>query len=759
MTVIRTPALNTGLDDFLSRADEEREARGEAPLPPRAADAVLTLLALRGAERRTGVPEPTARLLGPVLHEDLPALLWAGPEETDAVPEVLVALADRARAAGRLNTKRHARLLAAIEDALPEFRRAMADPWNLTWPRWYASLLRADGADADDPAAVRAWLAAHEDTPHAERPALPAPLHRSDVAARTFTARAQLGETLLAAFARDVEEPSPAGPLLPGGPLGADRPDEALPAELERIAAALSDRWTADGLAAALAGPDGPHAGLAPGPESIPHFALADRLLGEHLDYYGDSRRPLPPPPAPPAPEEIGALLHAAPLPAALAAGSDDVPHELAERCFDGAAATVWTDGTPEELTELAADILAAVVEDIGSTSDSEYAQDAAHLLYALYERGGTADSVVRKAAENGDLPVDPELEDAPVEVPERGPDRPAHEPYEMPPRDLLPALLGVPDPGDEELAGIEEHARALADVVDRLAATGCVYRVDDAYGLTPLGSAVLRHVLSAGHVAVPDAEEVSEWEAAEVVAAVRSWPERTAADTLGRWTAGRGLTAWSALLDAAEAAGAGTGAGADDRAARDRGGDDRRGERDQDRDGDHGAAGVDTAAVFARFALAAVPAEALRAALARPVTGAHAHRLLVSRGEAGPADAERVPLGARAALTLETLAEYGRRDLRTHARAAGRSGGEPDRDTPPRALPAAFDAAAAAWPGGAPALVEALVRADSPASRGGTALRVLEGVAAHHPDPTVASLAAHAAGPLRQGRPLPKTP
>ncbi|GAA2488615.1 hypothetical protein [Streptomyces gobitricini] len=723
MTVLRTPAPNTGLADFLGWADKERDARGEAPFPARTADAVLTLLALRGADRRAGVPEPTARLLGPVLHEDLPALLCATPPEADAVPEILTALADRVRAAGRLNAKRHARLLAAIDEAVPEFRRAMADPRNLTWPRWYASLLRADGVDADDPEAVRAWLAAHEATPRADRPALPAPLHRSDVAARTFTVRVQLGEALLAAFARDVETPSPAGPLLPGPPLDADRPDEELSAELERIAAGLSDRWTAAGLSDALAEPDGPHAVLAPGPESIPHFALADRLLGEHLDYYGDSGRPLPPPPAPPAPDAIRALLHAAPLPAALAAGSGDVPPGIAERCFSGPAAVVWSEGTPEELTELAADILAAVVEDVGATSDSEYALDAAHLLYALYERGGTADSVVRKAAENGDLPVDPDLEDAPVPVPEPAPDG---RPYEMPPRDRLPALLGVPDASEEDLAGLEDHARALAEVVDRLAATGCVFRTGDAYGLTPLGGAVLRHVLTAGHVAAPDAEELSEWEAAEVVAAVGSWPERTAADALTRWTAGRGVTAWSELLGAAEAAG----------------------------QADFGA--VDTPALFARLALAAVPAEALRGALTHPATGAHAHRLLTARGEAAPQDADRVPRTALAVLTLEELDDHRHRDRRTYPEAAPTTGerqpGPTATPAAPRTLPDAFDAAARDWPGGAPALAEALARADRSTTR-----RVMEALAESHPDPAVAALASRTERALRRA-PRPAT-
>ncbi|MET9110595.1 hypothetical protein ABZX29_29000, partial [Streptomyces zhihengii] len=152
-----TPALNTGLDDFLDWAAREP---GGAP-PARPADAVLTLLALHGADRRAGVPEPTPRLVARILREDLPGLLGASPEEAAAVPAVLRSLADCVRQSGRLNAKRHARLLAAVDEAAPEFVEAVDDPARLTWHRWYAARLRADGTDAGDRAAVRAWLDTH----------------------------------------------------------------------------------------------------------------------------------------------------------------------------------------------------------------------------------------------------------------------------------------------------------------------------------------------------------------------------------------------------------------------------------------------------------------------------------------------------------------------------------------------------------------------------------------------------------------------
>ncbi|MFF3286076.1 hypothetical protein [Streptomyces sp. NPDC003023] len=697
--------LNTGCDDFLAWAARERAV----PLPVRATDAVLTMLALRGADRRAGVPEPTPALLRQVLHEDLPLLLFAAEDELDAVPDALAALADRVRAADRLNAKRHARLLAAVEEAVPEFRRAMADPANLTWHRWYASLLTADGVDADDAAAVRAWLDAHESMPHADRPALPEPLHRSDLADRTFSVRARLAEALVAAFARDTREASPAGPLLPAPPLAADRPDDALTGELDRVAAALTDRWSAVGLSEALSGP---HASLAPGPEAMPHTALADRMLDEHLDYYGDSSVPLPPPSSLPAPDEIRGLLSTAPLPAALAAGTfDDELREVAERCgLPGPATAVWTDGTPRELVELAADILAAQAERLPPADgpDDAYSFDAAHILYSLYERGCTPDSVVRKVCDAKDDGVPPELEDAPAPVPGSAPVA-----YELPSPRELSALLGMPGRTEADRAELEAPARGLAGVVDRLAETGCVFRTGDAYGLTPLGAAVMRFVITAGHVAAPDQDTVTGWDAATTIAAIRHWPTQLASAALAAWATRNGGTdqAWGELLGAVSAA----------------------------RSDDANAAR--TSEYFARLDLAAVPGTALHAALADPVTGATARRLLVARGESVPEDA--VPLTARATVLVEELDQRWIDDMLVHVKRRDTTGGTGvphPVDIPPTTLLPAFDTAAAGWPGGAAALADALADADP-----GTSLRILDTLHAHHPDRTVADAAGHA--------------
>ncbi|MFD7611362.1 hypothetical protein [Streptomyces sp. NPDC059828] len=693
MTRTRT-ALNTGLDDFLAWA---QQARGAA-LPGRPTDAVLALLALRGADRRTGVPEPTPELLRRVLLEDLPLLLHADDVELAAVPGILTALADRVRAANRLNAKRHARVLAAVDELVPEFARAMGEPLNLTWPRWYASLLRADGIDADEPGAVCDWLAELDAAPHEDRPALPAPLHRADVTTATFATRVRLTEALLEAFAHDVEGPSAAGPLLPASTaLSADRPEDALAAELEALAGALGDRWTAEGLTEALTGP---YEHLAPGPESLPHVMLADRLLDEHLDYYGASDVPLPPPDMLPPPEEIRDLLHAAPLPASLAASDEDL-HELAEQCgFPGQSDVVWHAGTPTELTELGADILAAVVERVAADSgpDDEYALDAAHILYTLYERGGTPDSVARRAAGHIDWWLAPELEDAPLTAPDTAPAT-----YTTPTPAELGELTGLPGLTESSRAELDAPARALAAIVDRLAGTGCVFRKGDVFGLTPLGAAVVRHALSVGHVAVPEAKAPSEWDAARLVAAVEPWPPHIAARTLADWTAARGGgdEVWSALLAAAPTA-----------VPR------------------HGIPGL-----LGRLDRAAIPVAPLEAALTDPVIGGHVRRVLLARGEEAPED--RVPPTALANAVLGDLLAASLKDMRVAIEVA-----QQDRapESPPRALLDAFDSAAADWPGGGAALIPVLAAADPHRAR-----PVLDGLRTRHPDSAVTDSAAHA--------------
>lgn len=722
VTTSLTP--NVGLDLFL------QEATGfDSPSASRIADAVLTLLALRGADRRTGLPEPTPELVRQVLHEDLPVLLCATEPELPVAPAVLGALAGLVRARGRLNTKRHARLLAAIDEAVPEFRRAMTDPGNLTWPRWYASLMRADGTPADDREAVLSWLAAHDRTPRADRPALPAEVERADVTGRTVGMQIVLTETLMRAFALDLEHPGPAGPLLPGLPLEAadEDPEEGLPGEMRRIAGTLMDRWTAAGLSDAFSGP---YAHLAPGPEDSPHLVLADALLHQHLSYYGHSGLPVPPPPALPAPQEMRGLLQGAPLPALLLAavdGPDVVDEEvrhLAVACGllqqdgmltrPGPAAGIWTDGTPQDLTELAADILATAVGRLAEDPemDREYADDATHLLYVLYERGCTAESVARKAAEYIDWLLDPAVENRPVPVPDSAPAE-----YATPTPRELSELLGLPSVGDEDRMELDAPARALAAVVDRLAATGAIFRTGEAFGLTLLGAAAVRYALKAGSVAAPDRDTVTGWDTATLVEAARPWSQDAAARALTDWLTARENTAeaWDELLGILAAAKPGT--------------------------EDAGP----TRALFTYLDTDAAPAEPLRRLLADPALGAYALQALRARGDQANdrandrAEEHQVPLSARATLVLDDLYARHRDDWRAESVAGRRA---------PSSLVSTFDAAAATWPGGPQALIAAL--ADADVSR---AHRVLHHLGDRHLDPRTAAAARRAAvagDPLR---------
>ncbi|MEU9294961.1 hypothetical protein [Streptomyces sp. NPDC048266] len=576
-----TVLTNTGLDSFLDGAPERRD-----PVFVRAAEAVLGLLALRGADRGSGVPEPTPALVRQLLVEDLPTFVYAAPGELDVYPAVLRELA------GRFDGELPERVAAVVSEAGPDFERAMTDPGNLTWQRWYASLLRACGADLGDPEDVRRRLTALDGAP------LPDGVHRADLMGRTALADVLLAEALTRAYVRDAEKPPAAGPLLT---------DHDVATGIGRVAAALQDRWTAAGLTEQLAGP---YAQFAPGPDAFPHLVLADALLDEHLDHYGDIGVPAPPPPA----------IEAGPV-------------------------------------EEDADTLIAAVEELAEEEFEPYGGEAPHLLYVVYRRGCAPESVARKAAEYEDWSVDPDLEDVAVPVPAEAPEE-----YALPPLPELVRLLGTAGPTEADRAGLEEPARELAGVVDRLAATGLVFRAGDAFGLTPRGAGVVRYLLGVRGVAAPRAADARGWTAPELVAAAAGWPRPVAARVLADWLHARGGTpdAWSQLLAALGTVHAGS---------------------------------SDAAAVrglFAALDTTTAPPEALRGALRDPVIGAYAHQALRLRGE--PSDLVQVGSSARALYVLDAL---------------------PAKKGPLEARRTAFDTAAAAWPGGSAALVRAMTEAD----------------------------------------------
>ncbi|MEU3608827.1 hypothetical protein AB0E83_25770 [Streptomyces sp. NPDC035033] len=587
-----TVLTNTGLDRFVERLDGGAETRDPAFL--RAAEVVLGLLALRGADRASGLPEPGPELVRRLLVEDLPAFVYVPPGELAAYPAVLGALA------GCFDGGLRERVAAVVDESAGDFERAMADPGNLTWHRWYASLLRTVGADLADAEDVRRRIAALDGAP------LPDGVLRADLMGRTALADTVLAEAVARAYVRDAERPPVVGPLLT---------DHAVAAGIGRVTAALLDRWTAAGLAEQLAGA---YAHFAPGPDDFPHLVLADALLDEHMDYLGDTGVPVPPP-----------------------AGSDGRT----------------PGGNGRQDVERDADTLLAAVEELAEEEYEPYGGEAPHLLYALYQRGCAADSVARRAAEYEDWTVDPALEDVPVPVPEG-----AAGAYVTPPVPELVRLTGSTGLGEDDRARLEGPAGELAAVVDRLAATGLVFRAGDAFGLTPRGAATVRYLLRVRRVAAPTAAEAAAWPARELVAAAGQWPRAAAARALADWLHARRDTsdAWSELLDAFGTVHA------------------------------HVAEGASVRGLFELLDTAAAPPGALRGALRSPVVGAYALHALRARGE--EADAIQVPVAARALHVLDRL---------------------PAKKGPLESRRAAFDAAAAEWPGGSAALVRAMAEAD----------------------------------------------
>ncbi|MFF4652956.1 hypothetical protein [Streptomyces sp. NPDC001380] len=157
-----TPALEltprTRTDDLLAWCAEQGREVAERPLR-----AVLTLLELSGARMHDGFPEPTAEDADRLLYELLPMTADAEAEGCGAYLDALAAVVDHQRAAKRLNAKRQARLQAEVAALAEGFPLVMRMPGRLTWPRLYAMLLRADGVDLADPAAVRARLDAYRE--------------------------------------------------------------------------------------------------------------------------------------------------------------------------------------------------------------------------------------------------------------------------------------------------------------------------------------------------------------------------------------------------------------------------------------------------------------------------------------------------------------------------------------------------------------------------------------------------------------------
>src|SRR5258705_3730743 len=139
------------------------------PLYPRAAEAVVGLLALSGPGRRTGLPHPARELVKGLMLVLLPLYVSAISAELAGYPAVLVALIGYTHEAGKLNAKRRDRLIAEVEMLRPQFEAAMTSQRRVTWARLYGQLLRAEGVDAADPQAVGAWVGALAGRPYPQR--------------------------------------------------------------------------------------------------------------------------------------------------------------------------------------------------------------------------------------------------------------------------------------------------------------------------------------------------------------------------------------------------------------------------------------------------------------------------------------------------------------------------------------------------------------------------------------------------------------
>ncbi|MET8944199.1 hypothetical protein ABZX30_11570 [Streptomyces sp. NPDC004542] len=508
-----------------------------------AADAVVYLLALSGAKVRDGLPEATPDLVRAVLLEALPQFLSVAPGEEGAALAVLRVLADRTRADGRLNTKRHARLREAIDKCAEEHLRVMCDPRELTLPRFWGGLLRARGVDVRDAQAVRGGLEELARLPYAERAEL---LSLPDA---TETAESDAGSLCagpaawaLGPYRRGLAmERQAVAAMLLGQRLALylTESDEA-PWVLdllgsEQVARLMDaegvDEWTEAATKAGLRvarrwslGPaELPTAALpAPGPR--PDDMALRTAVGKVVEQYDTLRGEesfAPPHPLPTDRDgfvsalcDSGLLAPAAQLAACPPADADaegaDVALTTGFLVLDeegtprpGPSLEAWRERNAGELAALAVRALVELCARLGTDPDlgEDFEGEILGDLVALHCAAGETRSVARDAAVAADWMVPPE---ASLAAPVRGPgdstesDEPGYtaEAYRLPSLPELERLLQLGPLDEQDAADLAPEARRLAGRLDLLAAAGVVWRRGDAYGLTPLAAAVLREAL-----------------------------------------------------------------------------------------------------------------------------------------------------------------------------------------------------------------------------------------------------------------------
>ncbi|MFE7836742.1 hypothetical protein ACFU53_12000 [Streptomyces sp. NPDC057474] len=512
-------------------------------LDPVAADAVVHLLALSGAKVRDGLPEATPDLVRVVLLEALPQFLSVTPGEEDAALAVLRVLADRTRADGRLNTKRHVRLREAIDKCADEHLRVMCDPRELTLPRFWGGLLRARGVDVRDAKAVRGELEELARLPYAERAGLlslpevtdavepdagsvgagPAawalgPYRRGLAMERQAVAAIALGQRLALCLTESDEAPWVLG-LLDSEQLARLMDADGVEEWTEAVTKAglrVSRRWSfgpAELPTAALPAPG-------PRPDDMALFNAVGKVVEQYDILRGDE--PFAPPHPLPADRDgfmsalcgSGLLAHAAQLAASPPADADAEGVDFAlttgflvldpeSRPQPGPSLEAWCERNAGELAALAVRALVELCARLGTDPDlgDDFEGETLGDLVSLHCAAGETRSVAREAAVAADWVVSPE---AALAAPVRGPEDSTEseepgrtaEAYRLPPLPELERLLQLGPLDEQDAAELAPVARRLVGRLDLLAAAGVVWRRGDAYGLTPLAAAVLREAL-----------------------------------------------------------------------------------------------------------------------------------------------------------------------------------------------------------------------------------------------------------------------
>jgi hypothetical protein len=279
---------------------------------------------------------------------------------------------------------------------------------------------------------------------------------------------------------------------------------------------------------------------------------------------------------------------------------------------------------------------------------------------------------------------------------------------YRLPPSHELAWLLGADDLDDHDRAALLGVAYWQALLLDRLDALGVVRRDGDRVELTTLGRTLMRAVLLQAGFAVPTYRGVAAGDADTLLTGMASWPNRVGLEALHAWLQARQDTdtGWKELLQATAA-----------------------GPRDH-RQVIFGLLGVwsppGQATHPAKDPRLPVPLErpeaeqslvaALHQAVPDPVVGAYAAEALrlraVPPADPPPADP---PRSAQAVQLLDRLRplRYAVNRLDHHVNEDAGPGLQ--RQPPGTALCAAFDAAAADWPGGPGGLLRELAAVSEP--------------------------------------------